>query len=75
MTRAFLKKKNGRKKKKNDFTFNVIRFVRAADKQTGHRDARSVENFKKMTNQFRGDYRELQGMDAIQSNVGGASKN
>jgi hypothetical protein len=59
--------KNGQE----EFTFNVIRFVRTEENSDSFRSRVSNANFKKMTGYFRGDYREIAGLEAIQSSVGG----
>ena len=48
-------------------SFNVIRFTPASVESTEFRDGRSVSNFKKLTSFFRGEYREISGMNAIKS--------
>ena len=58
-----------RKNERGDFTYNVIRFIRAEEDAGSRRNRVSVENFKKMTGYFRGDYRELEGLEAIKSSV------
>ena len=59
------------RKKKIDFTFNVVRFVPVGE-ENPWQNSRSVQNFKKMTQLLKGDYRELKGLEAIKSSVSAA---
>lgn len=66
--------KSGLRSKKSsqkEFTYNVIRFVRTEEDGDSHRNRVSNANFKKMTGYFRGNYREIAGLEAIKSSVGG----
>ena len=58
-------KKDGR----NTFSYNVIRFIRVGEDSDSYRSQVSNENFRKMTRYFRGDYREIAGLEAIKSSV------
>jgi hypothetical protein len=58
-------KKSGRK----EFSFNVIRFMRTGKGRGESQESRTVDNFKKMTGTFNGDYREIKGLEAIKSSV------
>ncbi len=60
-----------KKKGKVDCSFNVIRFVRVGAKYSEFRDGRSVNNFKKITGYFKGNYHEIAGLSAIKSNASG----
>lgn len=58
-----LPEKSGlKKRRKNEFTFNVVQFIPA-----GSNAERSVEKFKKLVGLCRGDYQSIAGLDAIQS--------
>ena len=64
--------KSGLRSKKSgraEFSYNVIRFVRAGEDADSRRNRISNEKFKKMTGHFKGDYREIQGLEAIKSSV------
>ena len=69
-----VKSKRGLRKKnagRSEFSFNVVRFIRVNEDDSEFRNGRSIENFKKMTGYFNGDYRELKGLEAIKSSVSG----
>lgn len=53
---------NKKKSKKIDYSFNVVHFIRA---DTGKPD----EKLKKLTNMCKGEYRTIQGLDAIKRTV------
>ena len=53
-----------KKKKKKEFTFNVIHFERV-DKN----DAKTQNNFKRMTSYFNGEFRQIKGLEAVRSQV------
>lgn len=54
------------RKKKVDFTFNVVRFAKK-DSYVEWYDGKTDDNFKKLTSLLRGDFEMLPGLDAIQS--------
>jgi len=67
-----LQTKSGVRSKKGgrgEFSYNVIRFVRAEEDGDSRRNRISDANFKKMTGYFQGDYRELKGLEAIKGSV------
>ncbi|MBW2710059.1 MAG: sulfatase [Deltaproteobacteria bacterium] len=64
--------KSGLRSKKGgraEFSYNVIRFVRAGEDADSRRNRVSLEKFKKMTGYFNGDYREIKGLEAIKSSI------
>jgi hypothetical protein len=64
--------KSGLRSKKSGrapFTFNVIRFMRTGEGLGKSQENRTVSNFKKMTGNFKGNYREIMGLEAIKSSV------
>lgn len=72
-----LQAKSGLRNKggKIDCSLNVIRFVKAGAERTRFHDERSVSNFKKMTGHFKGDYRELAGLEAVKSSISSEERN
>lgn len=54
---------------KAGFTFNVVRFAKKDAEWTEYRDGRTEDNFKALAGYFKGQYRTIAGLEAIQSSI------
>jgi hypothetical protein len=61
---------NKRRRKKIDFSFNVVQFVEKDDSPS----SRSVDNFKKLTGLCKGGYETVSGLEEIQSYINSGTK-
>ncbi|MDF7825316.1 hypothetical protein P4B35_14925 [Pontiellaceae bacterium B12227] len=65
---------SGLRRKKSsqpDFTFNVVRFAKKDAEWNEYFDGRTEDNFKQLTGYFKGNFKTIAGLEAIQSSVSG----